>query len=237
MTAALSEQIVAIAAGAVSLEGVLSLPPQPRGVVLFSHGSGSGRRSPRNRFVAGALHERQFATLLLDLLTETEDAEYERRFDIGLLTERLGNAVRFVRRHAATRGLPVGLFGASTGAASALRVAAAMPDEIGAVVSRGGRPDLAGAAMLEKVRAPTLLVVGGLDYGVIELNESARDALIHAECLLTIVRGATHLFEEPGTLEQVADLAGQWFTRHLFSIAAGSRQTQTEDSSSEDNRR
>jgi putative phosphoribosyl transferase len=197
------------------LEGALALPPRPRGVVVFSHGSGSGRFSPRNRFVAAQLHKLAVGTLLLDLLTEAEDREYERRFDIDLLTQRLGHAVRFVRSHAATKSLPVGLFGASTGAACALRVAAAMPQDVGAVVSRGGRPDLAGAGALGQVRTPTLLIVGGLDFGVIELNESARDALLHCDRELRIVPGATHLFEEPGTLEEVARLAGLWFTRHL----------------------
>ena len=215
MSAAQPEQLVSVPAGSVVLEGALALPPRPRGVVVFSHGSGSGRFSPRNRFVAAQLHKLAVGTLLLDLLTEAEDREYERRFDIDLLTQRLGHAVRFVRSHAATKSLPVGLFGASTGAACALRVAAAMPQDVGAVVSRGGRPDLAGAGALGQVRAPTLLIVGGLDFGVIELNESARDALLHCDRELRIVPGATHLFEEPGTLEEVARLAGLWFTRHL----------------------
>jgi putative phosphoribosyl transferase len=215
MSAAQPEQLVSVPAGSVVLEGALELPPRPHGVVVFSHGSGSGRFSPRNRFVAAQLHKLAVGTLLLDLLTEAEDRDYERRFDIDLLTQRLGHAVRFVRSHAATKGLPVGLFGASTGAACALRVAAAMPQDVGAVVSRGGRPDLAGAGALGQVRAPTLLIVGGLDFGVIELNESARDALAHCDRELRIVPGATHLFEEPGTLEEVARFAGLWFTRHL----------------------
>lgn len=218
MSARQREATVAISAGEVTLEGALELPAQPAGVVVFSHGSGSGRFSPRNRFVAAELHKLALGTLLLDLLTETEDRDYERRFDIDLLTQRLGHAVRFVRGHPATKATPVGLFGASTGAASALRVAAAMPKDVGAVVSRGGRPDLAGAGALGQVRAPTLLIVGGLDFGVIELNESARDALVHSERELVIVPGATHLFEEPGTLDEVARLAGQWFIRHLTSI-------------------
>jgi putative phosphoribosyl transferase len=215
MSAAQPEQLVSVPAGSVVLEGALALPPRPRGVVVFSHGSGSGRFSPRNRFVAAELHKIAMGTLLLDLLTEAEDRDYERRFDIDLLTQRLGHAVRFVRSHAATKSLPVGLFGASTGAACALRVAAAMPEDVGAVVSRGGRPDLAGAGALGRVRAPTLLIVGGLDFGVIELNESARDALLHCDRELRIVPGATHLFEEPGTLDEVARLAGLWFTGHL----------------------
>jgi pimeloyl-ACP methyl ester carboxylesterase len=218
MSARTRETAVAISAGEVVLEGALELPAQPAGVVVFSHGSGSGRFSPRNRFVAAELHQLSLGTLLLDLLTEAEDRDYQRRFDIDLLTQRLGYAVGFVRGHPATKTLPVGLFGASTGAASALRVAAAMPKDVGAVVSRGGRPDLAGAGALGQVRAPTLLIVGGLDFGVIELNESARDALVHSERELVIVPGATHLFEERGTLDEVARLAAQWFIRHLTSI-------------------
>ena len=199
----------------MQLEGSLELPAAPRGVVAFAHGSGSGRRSPRNRYVAGELNKAGLGTLLLDLLTIDEDRDVERRFDIALLTARLADAVRFVAEHKATRALPVGLFGASTGAASALRVAAAMPQRIGAVVSRGGRPDLAGDTALVRVKAPTLLIVGGEDAGVIELNEQARDALLHCERRLVLVPGATHLFEEPGTLEEVARLATAWFACHL----------------------
>jgi putative phosphoribosyl transferase len=211
------EASVLIPAGDVTLEGDLELPLQPAGVVVFSHGSGSGRHSPRNRFVAAQLRQAGLATLLLDLLTPVEDEDYATRFDIDLLTERLAHAMRFVHRQAFSRMLPVGLFGASTGAASALRVAAAMPDDVAAVVSRGGRPDLTGGDLLEQVKAPTLLIVGELDYEVIALNESARDALTHCHRELVIVPGATHLFEEPGGLEEVARLAGQWFTRHLTS--------------------
>lgn len=199
----------------MQLEGSLELPTAPRGVVAFAHGSGSSRRSPRNRYVAGELNKAGLGTLLLDLLTIDEDRDVERRFDIALLTARLADAVRFVAEHKATRALPVGLFGASTGAASALRVAAAMPQRIGAVVSRGGRPDLAGDTALVRVKAPTLLIVGGEDAGVIELNEQARDTLLHCERRLVLVPGATHLFEEPGTLEEVARLAAAWFARHL----------------------
>lgn len=215
MSATQAQAPLSIPAASVVLEGSLALPDSARGVVVFSHGSGSGRLSPRNRFVAATLHERQLATLLLDLLTEEEDRDYERRFDIDLLTQRLADAVRFVRSRPATRDLPVGLFGASTGAASALRVAAALPDQCAAVVSRGGRPDLAGAAALAQVRAPTLLIVGGLDDQVIELNAAARAALGRCQRELVIVPGATHLFEEPGALDEVARLAGQWFVRHL----------------------
>jgi pimeloyl-ACP methyl ester carboxylesterase len=209
------EPVVRIPSGKVALEGVLELPERATGIVVFSHGSGSGRHSPRNQFVASELRQAALGTLLLDLLTPEEDQDYEMRFDIDLLTARLGDAVRFVRGHPPTRALPVGLFGASTGAASALRVAAQQPDEVGAVVSRGGRPDLTGARLLAAVRAPTLLIVGGRDHGVIEMNEAARDALVHCNRELAIVPGATHLFEERGTLEEVARLAAQWFARHL----------------------
>ncbi len=218
MTAALGGPLVSIPSGQVMLEGVLELPEKPAGVVVFSHGSGSGRHSPRNRYVAQELRSAGLATLLLDLLTPEEDTDYEMRFDIDLLTERLGDAVRFVRKHAPTQSLPVGLFGASTGAASALRVAAATPDLIQAVVSRGGRPDLTGDQALSRVKAPTLLIVGGRDHGVIELNQAAHH-LLQCEKAVAIVSGATHLFEEPGTLEEVARLARDWFLRHLAHVA------------------
>ena len=206
--------LISIPSGQVMLEGVLELPPAPSGIVVFSHGSGSGRHSPRNRYVAQELRGAKLGTLLLDLLTGEEDRNYETRFDIDLLTWRLGDAVRFVRRHAATRSLPIGLFGASTGAASALRVAAVMPQDVKTVVSRGGRPDLTGDEMLPKVMAPTLLIVGGRDHGVIGLNQAAH-ALLRCEKQIAIVRGATHLFEEAGALEEVARLAADWFVRHL----------------------
>lgn len=225
MSGSREEPLVSIPAGRVELEGVLELPANPIGVVIFSHGSGSGRHSPRNRFVAEELGRAGLGTLLLDLLTLAEDELYETRFDIALLTERLAHAVMFVRAHKSTAALAVGLFGASTGAASALRVAARMPEAIGAVVSRGGRPDLTGDALLAKVSTPTLLIVGGEDFGVIELNESARDALVNCECMLEIVPDATHLFEEPGTLQRVATLAAAWFQRHLHSEAAASAGT------------
>jgi len=209
-----SVPLVSIPSGRLVMEGVLELPPTPCGVVVFSHGSGSGRHSPRNRHVAQELRGAGLGTMLLDLLTPEEDRDYEMRFDINLLTQRLGDAVRFVRRHTPTRLLPVGLFGASTGAASALRVAAAMPEDVKAVVSRGGRPDLTGDEALSSVKAPTLLIVGGRDHGVIGLNQAAH-ALLHCEKSIAIVRGATHLFEEPGALEEVARLAADWFVRHL----------------------
>jgi len=216
MSTSAPERLVSIPAGRVSLEGVLHVPGQPAGVVLFSHGSGSGRLSPRNQFVAAQLRKLGLGTLLLDLLTQREDSDYERRFDITMLTERLEYAVRFIRANPGTEATPIGLFGASTGAASALRVAADMPDEIAAVVSRGGRPDLTGDEALARVRAPTLMIVGGNDFGVIELNESARKALVNCESQLAIVPGATHLFEERGKLEEVARLAGDWFARFLL---------------------
>jgi pimeloyl-ACP methyl ester carboxylesterase len=214
MSAPRGESMVSIRSGRVLLEGILELPLNPSGVVAFSHGSGSGRHSPRNRYVARELQAAGLGTLLLDLLTPEEDQDYEVRFDIELLTGRLADAVRFLREHAATQALPVGLFGASTGAASALRVAAAMLGDIKAVVSRGGRPDLTGEEALPLVRAPTLLIVGGRDHGVIELNQAAYDRM---RCVkeIKIVPGATHLFEEAGALEQVAGLAVDWFSRHL----------------------
>jgi putative phosphoribosyl transferase len=219
MSAAFGGPLVSIPSGEVELEGVLELPEQPGGVVVFSHGSGSSRHSPRNRFVAQELRGAGLATLLVDLLTLQEDTDYEVRFDIDLLTERLGDAVRFAHRHAAIRSLPIGLFGASTGAASALRVAAALPQLVQAVVSRGGRPDLTGDRALSMVTAPTLLIVGGRDHGVVELNQAAH-RLLQCEKAVAIVAGATHLFEEPGALEEVARLARDWFLRHLVLPAA-----------------
>lgn len=191
----------------------VDVPAQPRGVVLFAHGSGSSRMSPRNRFVAQVLREAGLGFVLLDLLTTREDAvdlrTAEFRFNIELLAERLETATRWVRRQAGLETVPLGYFGASTGAAAALIAAARQPEAIAAVVSRGGRPDLAGAH-LRAVRAPTLLIVGGADTEVIALNRRALEALA-CERELVIVPGATHLFEEPGTLEQVALLARDWF--------------------------
>jgi pimeloyl-ACP methyl ester carboxylesterase len=208
------QSMVAVPSGPVVLAGTLTVPVEARGAVIFSHGSGSGRHSPRNQQVAGVLQQHGLATLLLDLLTVDEDRDYERRFDIALLTGRLLDAIAFIRTQPFTRGLPVGLFGASTGAASALRAAATQPAVIGAVVSRGGRPDLAGESALRKVQAPTLLIVGGKDHGVIELNQAAHEAL---RCVreVRIVPKATHLFEERGALEEVARLAADWFSRYL----------------------
>jgi dienelactone hydrolase len=192
------------------LEGELALPRDARGLVLFAHGSGSSRLSPRNTHVAEALQRRGFATLLFDLLTEAEAADRRRVFDIPLLAGRLGEALDWARGEA-TR-LPLGLFGASTGAAAAL-VAAASAADVAAVVSRGGRPDLAGDA-LERVRAPVLLIVGGADHAVLDLNRAAL-AQLPGPKRLEIVPGATHLFEEPGALEAVIDHAGDWFEAHL----------------------
>jgi pimeloyl-ACP methyl ester carboxylesterase len=214
MTAQRSESVGSIPSGHVELEGLLEVPASASGIVVFSHGSGSGRYSPRNRYVAQHLQNAGLGTLLVDLLTVDEDRDYETRFDIDLLTERLSDAVCFVRSHAATRALPVGLFGASTGAASALRVAAGLAADVRAVVSRGGRPDLTGNELLPRVQAATLLIVGGHDYGVVELNEDAH-RLLRCEKTIAIVPGATHLFEEPGTLDEVARLATDWFVRHL----------------------
>jgi putative phosphoribosyl transferase len=216
------DRLVRIAVGPITLEGNLSIPHGATAVVLFAHGSGSSRHSPRNRFVAGALREVGLATLLIDLLTAEEevvDAETGHlRFDIGLLAQRLVGATDWLRQERATAAPAVGYFGASTGAAAALVAAAERPDVIGAVVSRGGRPDLAGEA-LGRVRAPTLLVVGGNDAPVIGLNWKAMQQLAAAEKDLVIVPGATHLFEEPGALEEVARLAADWFVRHLTGRA------------------
>lgn len=211
--------LVHIPAGPVTLEGMLEIPDRAVGLVLFAHGSGSSRHSPRNNFVAGALRAVGVGTLLMDLLTPEEDADYSRRFDIGLLTRRLLDAARWVDEQAATKTLPLGFFGASTGAAAALEAAAALGPQARAVVSRGGRPDLARAQALAAVTAPTLLLVGGYDDGVIDLNQQAFDAL-RCEKELVIVPGATHLFEEPGTLEAVASRAAGWFAAHLPAVPA-----------------
>ena len=216
------ERPVHVQAGLVTLEGNLSLPKGARGIVLFAHGSGSSRQSPRNRQVARLLNEAKLATLLVDLLTPAEEAIDRQtahlRFDIGLLAERLLGATDWLAQHPDTRALRIGYFGASTGAAAALVAAASRPSLVGAVVSRGGRPDLAGPA-LARVRAPTLLIVGGNDFPVIEMNRAAL-AQLRCEKRLVIVPGATHLFEEPGALLEVARLAREWFDRHLISAAA-----------------
>jgi dienelactone hydrolase len=182
-------------------------------LVIFAHGAGSSRLSPRNNYVAERLGARRIATLLFDLLTEGEALDRANVFDIPLLSGRMIDAVRWARGEPGSSGQAIGLFGASTGAAAALVAAARAPEDIAAVVSRGGRPDLAGAALAE-VKAPTLLIVGGADYGVIELNEQAASALC-CERRVAIVPGATHLFDEPGTLDQVVDLAADWFGAYL----------------------
>jgi dienelactone hydrolase len=214
----ITTRAVDLRAGGGRLEGDLHVPAGARGLVLFAHGSGSSRHSPRNRFVAERLHAARLATLLMDLLTRDEEAAEARtghlRFDIDLLAERLAAASDWLKADDETRALPLGYFGASTGAAAALVAAADRPD-VQAVVSRGGRPDLAGDA-LPRVSAATLLIVGGDDVPVIALNRQAY-ALIGAEKDLVIVPGASHLFEEPGTLERVASLAADWFARQLGS--------------------
>ena len=208
---------VHIAAGRATLDGNLTIADGATALVLFVHGSGSSRHSPRNQFVARTLNDAGLATLLFDLLTPEEEAidlrTREHRFNIGLLAERLVHATKWAKRQEQTRDLRIGYFGSSTGGGAALVAAAEIPQDVGAVVSRGGRPDLAGDA-LPKVQVPTLLIVGGNDDIVIELNEQARDRM-RCEVKLEIVRGATHLFEEPGALEQVAQLASDWFLCHL----------------------
>ena len=208
---------VVIPSDSVRLEGELVIPEGAAGIVLFAHGSGSSRLSPRNRQVAEAIQDAGIGTLLFDLLTEEEAADRENVFDIDFLAHRLGDATRWLRARPEARGFALGYFGASTGAAAAL-IAAAQDPAICAVVSRGGRPDLA-LRHLAEVKSPTLLIVGGDDYGVIELNEKAY-RLLHCERSLKIVPGATHLFEEPGTLEQVAKLASDWFLRHIRKAPA-----------------
>ncbi len=210
----MQHEIVSIDTPAGAVEGALDLPTGAFGVVLFAHGSGSSRFSPRNNFVAGALHTAGIGTLLMDLLTPAEDEVYRTRFNINLLTERLGLAADWLAASPAARALPLGLFGASTGAAAALQLAAERKDRVAAVVSRGGRPDLTGQVALARVAAPTLFIVGGRDEGVIELNEAAFLNL-HCKKRIDIVPGATHLFEEAGALEEVARLARDWFAQHL----------------------
>jgi len=210
----MQHETVSIDTPAGTVEGALDLPIGARGVVLFAHGSGSSRFSPRNNFVAGVLRSAGIGTLLMDLLTPAEDEVYRTRFDIGLLTARLGLAADWLAASPAAQDLPLGLFGASTGAAAALQLAAERKQGVAAVVSRGGRPDLTGQVALARVAAPTLFIVGGRDEGVIELNEAAFLNL-HCKKRIDIVPGATHLFEEAGTLEEVARLARDWFIQHL----------------------
>ncbi len=198
---------------------MLAIPPAAIGLVVFAHGSGSSRHSPRNKLVARTLREQSnCATLLVDLLSEAEESVDEStlalRFDIPFLAQRVGAICQWASGDPRTRSLPLGLFGASTGAAAALIAAAEMPDRIAAVVSRGGRPDLAGVAALSAVRAPTLFIVGSEDEVVLQLNQQAKRAM-RAECKVEVVLGASHLFAEPGTLTEAASLAARWYARHL----------------------
>jgi dienelactone hydrolase len=209
-----SSQLVHIPADSVTLEGALDLPRDAQALVIFAHGSGSSRHSKRNKYVAQVLCEAGLGTLLFDLLTREEDTIYENRFNIPLLAKRLTAATRWIKEQPQTKKLKIGYFGASTGAAAALLAAAEPSSEAGAIVSRGGRPDLAEKA-LKLVRAPTLLIVGGDDYIVIQLNQQAYN-FIKAEKELRIIPGASHLFEEPGALEEVARIAAEWFKKHLL---------------------
>jgi dienelactone hydrolase len=213
----MSRKAVKIPAGSATLDGDLTIVDQTKTLVLFAHGSGSSRHSPRNQFVARTLNDAGLATLLFDLLTPEEESvdlyTREHRFDIGLLAKRLVYATKWAKQEKQTQDFHIGYFGSSTGGGAALVAAAELPEEVGAIVSRSGRPDLAGDA-LPKVKAPTLLIVGGEDHVVIELNEQAR-AQMKCECKIEIVPGATHLFEEPGALEQVATLASDWFLAHI----------------------
>jgi putative phosphoribosyl transferase len=211
---------VHIVAGGTTLDGILTVPHNASGLVVFVHGAGSSRLSPRNGYVATVLNESGFATLLFDLLTESEDRHYANRFDIELLTERLTAVIAWVRTQPTVRDLPLALFGASTGAAAAIRAAAELgPQAVACVISRGGRPDLAGPA-LRQVEQPVLLIVGGADPIVVGLNGKALQSLGSTDKRLTIVEGATHLFEEPGTLEEVAALARDWLVRRLARVSA-----------------
>lgn len=206
---------VNIPVGKTMLQGELVIPFHAGAIIIFSHGSGSSRFSPRNQMVAKYLHHKNFGTLLFDLLTEEEDRHYSTRFDIELLAKRLAGATGWLERHPAAKESRIGFFGASTGAASALKAAAFLPD-IGAVVSRGGRPDLA-MDHLPDVKAPTLLIVGSLDYDVVKLNQAAYQQL-RCEKKLEVINGATHLFEEQGMMEKVCGLAGDWFEKKLQPI-------------------
>jgi putative phosphoribosyl transferase len=215
MSIAAEKPLVLIPAAGATLVGLLEAPPHASSIVVFAHGSGASLHSPRNPFLAAELRRAGLATLLLELLTPQEDEDREARFDIGLLSLRLGDTVRWLESRFPKRGVAVGIFGADTGAASALRMAADMPYAVRAVVCRSGRPDLAGGDALARVRSPTLLIVGGEDHAAIELNYAARDVMLDCTREVIVVPGATHLFEEPGALEQVAHHATDWFARHL----------------------
>ncbi len=225
------EHEVSIAVEKTTLKGTLAIPAGASSIVLFAHGSGSSRFSPRNRFVAAALQSQGMATLLFDLLTRKEeavdDATAELRFDIPFLAERLIGATRWIKKFPATKDMQVGYFGASTGAAAALVAAAQLPEIVAVVVSRGGRPDLAHHALAD-VKAPTLLIVGGEDEPVIGMNGFALDKLGCTEKKLLIIPGATHLFEEPGTLEEVARVAATWFTLQFEKAAQSHARHQAE---------
>lgn len=208
-------QEVNIPVGKVILAGEVSIPLKAKAIIIFSHGSGSSRFSKRNQMVAEYLHEKNFGTLLFDLLTDEEDKYYYNRFDIDLLTKRLVGATEWLERFPAAKDCRIGYFGASTGAASALK-AAAILSQVGAVVSRGGRPDLV-MDDLRNVKAPTLLIVGSLDYDVIQLNKQAY-AQLKCEKRMELIEGATHLFEEPGTMEKVCGKAAAWFEKYLYPI-------------------
>ena len=220
---ALHDEVREVQIPPLDLQALLGIPPHARGLVIFAHGSGSGRLSPRNQHVARALRQAGIATLLLDLLTPEEERNRANVFDIELLAQRLGLATVWAHKQAETSVLPIGYFGASTGGGAALMAASRPQFGVAAVVSRGGRPDLAGPA-LDAVRAPTLLIVGALDTQVIALNQQAMQRL-HCEKALAIVPGATHLFEEPGALDDVVRLATQWFQRHLAGIGADPSRT------------
>jgi pimeloyl-ACP methyl ester carboxylesterase len=215
MTDSNPSHLLHIPADSTILEGNLDVPLGARSLVIFAHGSGSSRHSGRNKYVAKVLSEAGIGTLLFDLLTREEDSAYENRFDIALLTDRLITVTRWIQGQKQNRRLSIGYFGASTGAAAALMAAARLGREIGAVVSRGGRPDLA-VGEIENVKSPTLFIVGGNDFAVIQLNQQAYN-LLKCEKDMIIIPGATHLFEEPGTLEEVARLASGWFGKYLLS--------------------
>ena len=206
---------VSIPVDKVILEGELSIPENSKGIIIFSHGSGSSRLSPRNKMVAAYLQRKKFGTLLFDLLTPAEDANYQLRFDIWLLTKRLIGVTQWLEKQSMANEYSLGYFGASTGVASALKAAAHLP-QISAIVSRGGRPDLA-FDMIDKVQAPTLLIVGSLDYYVLRLNKEAYRQL-NCEKKLEVIQGASHLFEESGMMEQVCEKAGEWFEKYLHPV-------------------